>query len=165
MKRIVIIILTFILAVTSSGCIGEEARLEKVKKRESVDRLIVNQPAHLPAYSMDRLLMNEYLKRFSDANKVCYLYLCGEDGRPRFELQIRGKTASLEKRLTSRFDSDGYELPDEQGMFGTSGGAKQGCITTEDIMVVFGGGWLYVWSETPLRFGEESIPRILVVQE
>ncbi|MBD3285298.1 hypothetical protein GF359_02690 [candidate division WOR-3 bacterium] len=165
MKRIVITILAFILIVVSAGCIGEEARIEKVKKREAVDRLIVNQPAHLPEYSMDRYLMNQYLKRFSDADKVCYLYLCGEDGRPRFELQIKGKTASLDKRLTSRYDTDDDELPDEQGMFGSSGGEKQGCITTEDIMVVFGGGWLYVWSEPPLRFGEEAIPRILVVKE
>ncbi len=165
MKRIVLATLAVVVAAASVACIGEEARLEKLKKREAVDRLIVNQPAFLPDYSTDRYIMNEYLERFSDANKVCYLYLCGEDGRPRFELQILGKTASLGKRLTSRYDSDDHELPDEQGMFGGSGGEKQGCITTDDIMVVFGGGWLYVWSETPLRFGEESIPRIMVVRQ
>lgn len=157
MALVLVVAIVTLTGASGDGCEPSESQIQTQKKLEDVNVMMTRQPTPTVQFSMDRWLLSERLTRFNDPNKMCYLYICTNDGTW-LKVTVVGKVASTSKRLTQPEGYDYYngsyyrtQLPDEMGTWGTSEPAKVG-MSTLGSLLEFGGFMTYFLSEVPLTF-------------
>jgi hypothetical protein len=147
----------FFVTVASFVIIGCETTVMQQQdeiKIQRAENIMLNQPAPVVKFSMDRYLLGERLTRFNDPNKMSYLYLIFCDGTW-LQTTIIGKMTSTSKRLTSPASYAQMPAPDEMATYGSSDPAHVG-LTTLGSLIETGGFVSYIYSETPLMFKNMS---------
>jgi len=167
MKKLIVILLTFLMLSSLMGCNGEDDTGGGTAQKEEMKITNINQlrlqtatPPPVIEKSLERENLRERLIRFNDENKVSYIYLLSDMGSVITFFPIKGKVSSVNSMLTTTEQivdggtvNGGYwavsiSSPDLDGSYGSNGDAIF-FFTTEGVYCEWNGR--YFLCDRPLK--------------
>ena len=166
MKKLIVILLTFLMLSSLIGCNDDDETGWGTAQKEEMKITNINQlrlqvatPPPVIEKSLERENLKERLIRFNDENKVSYIYLLSDMGSVITFFPIRGKVSSVNSMLTTteQIVTGGYSdnrwgvaisSPDLDGSYGSNGDAIF-FFTTEGVYCEWNGK--YFLCDRPLK--------------
>lgn len=167
MKKLIVILLAFLMLFSLIGCNDDEETGGGTAQKEEMKITNINQlrlqtatPPPMIERSLERENLKERLIRFNDENKVSYIYLLSDMGSVITFFPIKGKVSSVNSMLTTteqiirnpRGYSEGWvaviSSPDLDGSYGSNGDAIF-FFTTEGVYCEWNGR--YFLCDRPLK--------------
>ncbi len=166
MKKLIVILLTFLMLFSLMGCNDDKETGGGTAQKEEMKITNINQlrlqtatPPPIIERSLERENLKERLIRFNDENKVSYIYLLSDMGSVITFFPIKGKVSSVNSMLTTteQIVEGGYSSshwgvtissPDLDGSYGSNGDAIF-FFTTEGVYCEWNGK--YFLCDRPLK--------------
>ncbi|MFH1423565.1 MAG: hypothetical protein ABIG29_01225 [Candidatus Nealsonbacteria bacterium] len=152
MKKVIAVLVVILLAVAVlTGC--STMQEEWANSSRQMSKYQKTQPIPVLDFSNTRQAVIDRINRWSDPNKISYVYLLGDTGVVIAFYTAKGSIESKRSYLSPVQGQYG-DLPDVDGTYGDNKDAIF-FFTTEGAYVEWPG--LYLWSDQPLKLTTQPV--------